>query len=288
MPSLLDATTVAAPLAPTPFSAPSASQAVSALIDAIGEPRFAHQGLAALNGPLQVASWSVYSLHAQRAPVLHLSAAQGVSDQTHACFDAYQAGLYRRDHSFDGVRRAARPGHAAVLRMREDQAPNAEHRELIYRRHGLAERLSVAALEDDGSVLAVNLYHHAHQGDFSEAEATRFADMATLVLASVRRHVRLAGALKATAASAAATAIGEPATAADPLPARAAMSQACPALTPRELDVCERLLRGWSHDGVAADLGLSLATVKTYRARAFSRLGLHFRSELFARFGAQR
>jgi len=26
--------------------------------------------------------------------------------------------------------------------------------------------------------------------------------------------------------------------------------------------------------------------VKTYRARAFERLGLHFRSELFARFGA--
>jgi DNA-binding NarL/FixJ family response regulator len=48
------------------------------------------------------------------------------------------------------------------------------------------------------------------------------------------------------------------------------------------LDVCERLLRGWSYDGIAADMGLSVATVKTYRARAFGRLGLHFRSELFA------
>ena len=51
------------------------------------------------------------------------------------------------------------------------------------------------------------------------------------------------------------------------------MLAAAPALTVRELDVCERLLRGWTYDGVAADLGLTVPTVKTYRARAFARLG---------------
>ena len=71
-----------------------------------------------------------------------------------------------------------------------------------------------------------------------------------------------------------------------PVAPRERLLAQCPALTGRELDVCERLLRGWTHDGIAADLGVSLATVKTYRARAFARLGLHFRSELFARFGA--
>jgi DNA-binding NarL/FixJ family response regulator len=54
-------------------------------------------------------------------------------------------------------------------------------------------------------------------------------------------------------------------------------------LTARELDVCVRLLQGLTQDGIAADLGLSLATVKTYRNRAFTRLGIHFRNELFAR-----
>ena len=37
-----------------------------------------------------------------------------------------------------------------------------------------------------------------------------------------------------------------------------------------------------TQEGVAADLGLSLPTVKTYRNRAFARLGIHFRSELSA------
>jgi DNA-binding CsgD family transcriptional regulator len=73
----------------------------------------------------------------------------------------------------------------------------------------------------------------------------------------------------------------------EPLPSlRAALLAQCPALTARELDICERLLRGLSYDGIAADLGLSVASVKTYRRRAFERLGLHFKSELFARFVA--
>jgi DNA-binding CsgD family transcriptional regulator len=53
-------------------------------------------------------------------------------------------------------------------------------------------------------------------------------------------------------------------------------------LTERELDVCTRLLQGMTQEGIACDLGLSLPTVKTYRNRAFGRLGIHFRNELFA------
>lgn len=276
-------------MAPQPVSAahpaalPAASQqALSGLITALGEHSFAPAALQALNAAVQVASWSVYRLWAERSPVLHLSASQGVQDTTQHCFDAYRDGLYRRDGSFDGVRRGARPGHALVLRMRADEAPNAEHRDIIYRRHRLAERLSVAALEDDGSLLAVNLYHHEHQGAFSAAEHERFSAMAPLVLAAVRRHLSLAHSPSLSRPPA------EPGAAAPPTSPRQALSRACPALTARELDICERLLRGYSHDGVAADLGLSVATVKTYRARAFARLGLHFRSELFARFGSAR
>jgi DNA-binding CsgD family transcriptional regulator len=235
-------------------------RALAGLIGALGAERFAAAALEALNGPLQAGSWSVYRVWRDRPPVLHLSASRGVADTTQLCFAAYHDGLYRRDRSFDAVR-----GEAAVLHMRADDAPSTEHRDVIYRRHRILERLSVAARDDDGALLAVNLYHHEHQGAFSARERDTFARLAPLLWSAVRRHVALA------------------APARDP---RTALRSACAALTERELDVCERLLRGWSHDGIAADLGLSVATVKTYRARAFERLGLHFRSELFARFGA--
>ena len=150
------------------------------------------------------------------------------------------------------------------MRMHAAQAPNADHREAIYLRHALLERLSVAARQADGSVLAVNLYHHEHRGRFNEGEVANFAELAPLLLTGVSRHLELR--------------------AAAPASPREALRARCSSLTERELDVLERLLKGLSYDGIAADLALSVATVKTYRARAFERLDIHFKSELFAAF----
>jgi DNA-binding NarL/FixJ family response regulator len=53
-------------------------------------------------------------------------------------------------------------------------------------------------------------------------------------------------------------------------------------LTVREIEVCARIVMGMTHDGIASDLRLSVPTIKTYRNRAFARMGIHFRNELFA------
>jgi DNA-binding NarL/FixJ family response regulator len=53
-------------------------------------------------------------------------------------------------------------------------------------------------------------------------------------------------------------------------------------LTVREIEVCARIVMGMTHDGIASDLRLSVPTVKTYRNRAFARMDIHFRNELFA------
>jgi len=247
--------------------------ALAGLVGQLGGPGFAQGALQALNAAqLHAASWSVYQLWPQQAPRLHLSASLGVADTTRDCFEVYRQGLYRADRSFDAVP----VGDAAVLRMHADEAPSSQHRETIYRRHGMLERLSVVRRGDDGSLLAINLYHHEHQGRFADGELAGFAELAPLLLAAVQRHMALVVPVVADDAPPAATR-----STAGP---RQALLARCPALTPRELDVCERLLRGWTYDGIAADLGLSVATVKTYRARAFDRLGLHFKSELFASF----
>jgi DNA-binding CsgD family transcriptional regulator len=48
----------------------------------------------------------------------------------------------------------------------------------------------------------------------------------------------------------------------------------------RELEVCARILLGLSSTGMAIDLGLSEATVKTYRKRAYQRLSIGCEREL--------
>jgi DNA-binding CsgD family transcriptional regulator len=238
-------------------------QALAGLIHSIGRAVFAPQALQCLNDAVPAGSWAVYRLWRDLPPRLHLSASRMAVDSTAACFATYHdAGLYRRDSSFAAVRHA-RPGQPVMLRMHADEAPSSNHREAIYHRHGITERLSVACADGDGSLLAVNLYRHCGQGAFSPADVETFGGLAPLLLACVQRQLDWQ----------------REAAPDDP---RAALRERCPQLTGRELDVLQRLLRGMTYDGIAADLGLSVGTVKTYRARAFARLGLRFRSELFA------
>ncbi|NML16386.1 helix-turn-helix domain-containing protein [Azohydromonas caseinilytica] len=247
-----------------------AQSALGTVIGAVARPHFAAAALAGLQEAVGAASWAVYRLRPDRAPTLHLSASRGVPDTTGDCFATYRdAGLYRRDRSFDAVRTQGRD-RAVMLRMHADEAPSADHRQAIYLRHGMVERLSVARLDTDGSLLAVNLYRHAPQGGFEAVQLEHFGRMAPALLAAVARHAEWQDEHAAA-----------PAAAETP---RQALRRRCAALTGRELDVLERLLRGMTYDGIAADLGLSLATVKTYRARAFERLELRFKSELFAAF----
>ncbi len=113
----------------------------------------------------------------------------------------------------------------------------------------------------DRSLMAINLYRHRRQRPLGAGAVTAFAEVAPVLRSAVLRHLELR------------SPVASP---------RERLRGHCGALTERELDVLQRLLDGLTYDGIAADLGLSVASVKTYRARAFERLGIHFRSQLFA------
>lgn len=136
----------------------------------------------------------------------------------------------------------------------------AAHRQQIYRRHGLRERLSRVTRDEGPGLLAVNLYRHEDQPAFSDDAIDAVRCVARPLLACVLKHLLLT----------------------KPTAARGPRSGVLQRLTGREREVCERLLKGWTHEGIAADLGLSAGTVKTYRDRAFDKLGIHHRNELFA------
>ena len=236
---------------------------LAAMLPEVGRPGMVPSMLDHLSPVVDVASMAMYQVWPDRAPVMHLSASRGVPDTTRECFALYtDLRLYTRDCSFDAARTETTGGHACMLRMHARQAPNADHREAIYVRHHMVERLSIARSEADSSVLAINLYKHAHQRPFSDAEVRHCGELGCALLALAARHVELQRGRSGGR--------------------RALLKLRCQALTDRELDVLERLADGMTYDGIAADLALGLSTVKTYRARAFERLGIHSRNQLFA------
>ena len=239
----------------------------ASLIGCIARDDFATRALGELNRALPVAWWTIYRLDdigADQPPRLCAQASHAVPDIALDCWRIYRNGVYRDDTPFaqacDQADRAA--GSAVMTHCVADDFGTA-HREQIYTAHSLSERLSLVSAERGSlgsrALLAVNLYRHRAQPRFDAAELDTMLELAGALLAVVQRHLELNR----------------------PVAPALRLQQRCPQLTRREREVCERLLRGWTFEGIAADLRLSATTVKTYRNRAFERLGIQHRNQLF-------
>ncbi|MFN4118272.1 helix-turn-helix transcriptional regulator [Acidovorax sp.] len=276
------------PAAGPPGTVNPAGAALAGMVHRLGEPSFVPGLLQELTPVLPAASWSVYRTGRRCKPTLFMSASLGVPDTTQDCWWAYLSGPYRRDstwgRSFDDDAPVAPLTQLCHVTAQEVEG---EHRARVYEAHGVAERVSVVDHEDDGSVFAVNFYRHQHQPPFRDRHLSGFESVAPVLLALARKHIQLSqgAAHSSFAAGSVALPPAPPGHVPAPsLPAlRMRLLRTNDQLTDRELDVCARLLQGMTHEGIASDLGLSVPTVKTYRNRAFARLGIHFRNELFAR-----
>ena len=250
---------------------------VARLVEALGRDDFGPRLLDLAADVFDAGSMCAYRLSAERAfpapPQRYCSASREPTDRTGSCWRVYRDAIYLADETFDAARDGTAPDGLTVGHLTVDDVRYRPHRERIYEHHALLDRLTVARREANGDLLAVNFYHHRHQGHFRDADLARFDGLAPLVMAAVHRDHALRAAI----------ADGRPDTTRAERVAglEAALGQREPTLTGRERAVCARLAVGMLYEGVASDLGISLASVKTYRTRAFARLGIHFRNELY-------
>lgn len=258
----------------------NAAAAIGAMVRTLAQDSFQARVLEALQPLLPAASWSVYRTGARCRPTLFMSASRGIPDRTRDCWWAYLSGPYLQDRSFEG----GQPIEAQAPRLCHVTAQEmpGEHRARVYEAHGVRERVSVVE-HGEGAVFAVNLYRHEHQAPFTDAQIAAFEGVALPLLELARKQIALAAATPAGALPCTAQPTPPSAAALPSGRLRERLLALSGALTPRELDVCVRLVQGMTHDGIASDLGLAVTSVKTYRNRAFARLGIHFRNELFAR-----
>jgi DNA-binding CsgD family transcriptional regulator len=185
-----------------------------------------------------------------------------------------QRAYLERFHALDPNRSAfdaARPAAGTLVRrLRREQVPGADYRHYCYDAARLVDRLSVLCA-DAGGGYALNLYRSRERGPFSEGEAARVGESASLLAACCVKHDRLRPSPDAGA---------EAGRRVDALVDRLFRLQR--GLSRRELAVAARVLAGMTSEGIAADLGIGLQSVLTYRKRAYAKLGVCGQRELFS------
>ena len=250
---------------PNPTSHPL--RVLEGLIGLIGETTFEAALLQCLHPVVPAASYSIYQTGQDCAPALFMSASLGVPDTTRDCWKAYLSGPYLTDRSLvqDGAQRTQ--GGTMMCHTTAGEV-SLEHRLRVYDAHGMAERVSVVE-QEDSKVFAINLYRHTHQAPFRDAQLSEFEAMAPALIALVKKQIALTKPRKEEGVDSVER-WGQK------------LYSLNSNLSVRELEVCARILTGMTQEGIASDLSLSVPTVKTYRNRAFARLDIHFRNELFA------
>lgn len=139
------------------------------------------------------------------------------------------------------------------------------YRQEIYEKNGLIQRLCGLYRDDDNSPILFNLYRHKEQGFYSDHEIENFERIIPALVKLIQGHL----------------ALQEKSQQKD---LKQQLLKYQPLLTSQEVEVCSRILKGMSYIGIAADLNLKESTIKTYRNRAFEKLGINFKNQLFALF----
>lgn len=178
------------------------------------------------------------------------------------CWHVYAQRFHVHDELLQQMRRQT-GGQALIGHMVVDDIGFKPYREAIYLDNGMSERLCGQFSDSHGDTLLINLYRHREDGWFSDREIGAFEQFGPALAQMLRGHFALQRERRGSETW------------------RRSLLTHASDLTEREQAVCLCLLRGMSHAGTAAELGIKETTVKTYRNRAFQRLGIHFRSQLF-------
>jgi len=158
---------------------------------------------------------------------------------------------------------APRPGDLALQRIRPDDIASPGFRRLFFDDRGIVERLSVIQ-RIAGGWRGVNVARHCSDGAFDAGEIDAFVALAWLALPMLALgRVRHAPAPHA-------------------FEYEQRFAGLCPSLSRRERQVCARAAIGMSIEAAAIDLGVAQTSVRTYRKRAYARLGVTSPLELLA------
>lgn len=187
----------------------------------------------------------------------------------------YQAGPYLLDPFYLA---ATDPVPPALYRMRDlapDRFYQGEYFRSYYVQTGLAEEIGYFVDAGQGVMVVVSLMRA--EKPFSARDFAAFSTIRPVVEAAVARHWHdLSGAFEAPAGTGAGS---------DRRQIEHSLQHFAEGrLTPRERQVVEYTLKGYSAEALGRVLQISSGTVRIHRRNIYAKLGISSQGELFARF----
>lgn len=260
--------TVSSGESPTAVGVASASRLIAAL-GSKDRTALASAVLTLVRAQVQAHHCSMLSFEGDRSP--RLISGASLQHQWHVfnIASAYARDFYRKD----GLQRLIGSYPASfeappviVQRQGLEDIEDPEYRRQCYECIGIGDRASILVRVGRAQSLAVNLYRDQSAGPYSATDIECLIGLAPLIAGCAARHY----VLDVDGES------GFRGVVTDEL------AELCPQLTLREREVVQRILDGMTTERIADDLHIRPTTVITYRTRAYDKMNVTSRRELFA------
>ncbi|WP_020656759.1 helix-turn-helix transcriptional regulator [Massilia niastensis] len=220
-------------------------------------------------GFMPVHHCTVFAYEASRNPRLLSGASLDNHWVTFNTATLYIRDFFRKDGILPIIRTipySAGNSQVLVHRQSGQDVSDIDYRVACYDHIGIIDRLAALVQVGKGQWVSTNLYRDRSDGCFTSAEVQRFLGLAPLFASCAARHY--ASDIDGETIYRSLISDG--------------IDELCPQLTMREREVLLRILDGVTTERIAEDLQIRPTTVITYRTRAYEKLGVSSRRELFA------
>jgi DNA-binding CsgD family transcriptional regulator len=243
-------------------------KALAELVTAAGTSRFSARFLDTLNHVAPVDLSSAFAV--RKDGELHYLFACGdhgaLPGFAEEASQAYLRHFWKRDRISRQVFSAKPQGAPVrVLRQPGNAIRDPEYRRACYERANVVERLTFYHLGEPR--LLASAYRAGRNAGFEVEECDRLERLGLVLMAALAKHLEI---------------LERPASTLRPSPESVAVNllKSDLPLSRREAEVAGALIAGWTQRDICERTGISLASVVTYRKRAYGKLGVASRREL--------
>jgi DNA-binding CsgD family transcriptional regulator len=235
------------------------------LIRSVGTDRFGGAAFRFLRDKLSIRHLTI-GRFSQNRPIGFLAVESAGNER---CFrpaiDDYMRGSYEGDPLcpyYHGSPKAEQ----LLFSVNADQVRDLHVRERLYSSVGIAGKLSLI-MRRHCDAITLSVHRSESVGCFNNKDVDTMRALSGILAATVERHVSIIepGSLSNVAE----------------LERLIAEIPSVPSLSKREIAVCARIIMGYSTEGIALDLGVSMHSIATYRRRAYAKLRVSSQNEVF-------